>query len=495
MFFTYLRRELRRRARQAILIALGLALGVGLVITVTAASAGVRNAQADVLHSLYGVGTDITVTQAAAPGEGGFGGFGFGVGGGGGGSGTRPKAGTKINSNRLSTGAYGPIATTSVATIGRLKNVAGSAGALVLNDSKISFTVPSFSGGFGSGSAPGRGSFKAPVFFSVAGVDLSTGALGPLSSGKITSGRTFTATDASSDVAVVDSDYARQNKLSVGSKIAIGDTKGAGTSFSVVGIVSSPSGTGSDVYIPLGRAQALAGMAGKVNTIYVAASSATEIAGVQKEISGLLPKATVTTASSLASEVTGSIASASSLANTLGRWLAIAVLAAAFLLAVLLTMSAVSRRVREFGTLKALGWRSRRVVGQVMGEALAIGLAGGIVGVGLGYLGATLVGKFTSPLTASVGQLTGSATPGGARLFGGGRSGSGRFPGGGGGGFPGRFTHPTSPTVTVHLIAPVTLGVIGGAVLLAIVGGLIAGGFGSWSAARLRPADALTRVA
>ena len=41
MFFTYLRRELRRRMRQAIFIALGLALGVGLVITVTAASAGV----------------------------------------------------------------------------------------------------------------------------------------------------------------------------------------------------------------------------------------------------------------------------------------------------------------------------------------------------------------------------------------------------------------------------------------------------------------------
>ncbi len=45
MFFTYLRRELRRRARQASLIALGLALGIGLVITVTALSAGVKNAQ------------------------------------------------------------------------------------------------------------------------------------------------------------------------------------------------------------------------------------------------------------------------------------------------------------------------------------------------------------------------------------------------------------------------------------------------------------------
>ena len=63
MFFTYLRRELRRRIRQASFIALGLALGIGLVITVIAASSGVKDAQATVLHSLYGVGTDITVTQ------------------------------------------------------------------------------------------------------------------------------------------------------------------------------------------------------------------------------------------------------------------------------------------------------------------------------------------------------------------------------------------------------------------------------------------------
>src|SRR5690242_11203051 len=65
MFVTYLLRELRRRMRQACFIALGLAVGVGLVITVTAASAGVKNAQAGVLKGLYGVGTDITVTGAA----------------------------------------------------------------------------------------------------------------------------------------------------------------------------------------------------------------------------------------------------------------------------------------------------------------------------------------------------------------------------------------------------------------------------------------------
>ena len=78
-----------------------------------------------------------------------------------------------------------------------------------------------------------------------------------------------------------------------------------------------------------------------------------------------------------------------------------AVLIAAFLLASLLTMSAVSRRIREFGTLKALGWKSGRIVGQVMGESLAIGIIGGAVGVALGFAGAVLVGKFAPPLVSS----------------------------------------------------------------------------------------------
>src|ERR1700677_4676878 len=98
MFFTYLWRELRRRARQAVFIAIGLALGVGLVITVTAASAGVKNAQGSVLHSLYGVGTDVTVTKTPTEGSGAPGSFGFR---GQVGTRTRPAAGTKIDVDTL----------------------------------------------------------------------------------------------------------------------------------------------------------------------------------------------------------------------------------------------------------------------------------------------------------------------------------------------------------------------------------------------------------
>jgi putative ABC transport system permease protein len=47
----------------------------------------------------------------------------------------------------------------------------------------------------------------------------------------------------------------------------------------------------------------------------------------------------------------------------------------------------------------------------------------------------------------------------------------------------------------VHLTAPVTIEAVAAAVILAILGGLIAGSFGGWRAAQLRPAAALAKVA
>jgi ABC-type antimicrobial peptide transport system permease subunit len=455
-----------------------------------------------------GVGTDVTVTKAPKAGSFTPGSFGFGFRAG---TRTRPAAGTKINNTTLTASpTLAAISSSSVATVAGLHDVAAAAGGLTLTNRTISGTVPAInvngggSGGSGNGSGGGQ-SFRANFTtssFDVSGVDIGNGELGPLSSGKLSAGRTFTAADASANVALVDSSYATQHKLTTGSTIAIGNKSGKATNFKVVGIVSEPAGDNpSDVYIPLAVAQNLAGLKNQVNTIYVTATNSSAINAVSGEISKALPGYTVTTSSDLASEVTGSLSNASSLANNLGKWLAIAALVASFLLASLLTIAAVSRRVREFGTLKAIGWKSRRIIGQVMGEAVTLGLIGGAIGVGLGLIGAELVSKMSPKLSAVVGQTTGSATPGGARQFGFGAGGG--FPGGGGaggsGGGPGAgtFSRPGSAghTVVVHLSAAVSTNVILAAVALAVLGGLIAGIFGGWRAARLRPADALSKVA
>jgi putative ABC transport system permease protein len=470
-FLRYLGRELGRRARQATVIALGLALGIGLVITVSAAAAGVKNAQASVLHSLYGVGTDVTVTEKPTQGS--------GLGQGGGTKiGVGPAAGGKpqicINGNcssgkqtldfLVASFADGKIPYAEIDKIARLAHVKAAAGGLSLNDNRVTI---------------GSGSFSPPKQMSVQGVDLAHENLGPLSSGTLSSGRSLRTTDATSRVALVDASYARANDLKVGGHITIAKKK-----FTIVGIVTQPEASSPpNTYIPLRVAQSLGtqGPAGKnlngyVNSIYVSADSTANIATVQSEIKALLPKATVTTPSSLASQINGSLGSAAKLAGDLGTWLSILVLVAAFAVAALLTMSAVSRRAREFGTLKAIGWRSRRIIGQVMGESVVTGLIGGAMGIGLGFAGVAIIDKVAPRLTATVPSNTGQQF--------------GRVAGSGGVSALGNATQ----NISVPWSATVTLGVIGLAVLLAIVGGLLSGGVGSWRISQLRPADALARV-
>jgi ABC-type lipoprotein release transport system permease subunit len=470
MFITYLLRELRRRMRQSIFIALGLALGVGLVITVVAASDGVSASQGTVLKSLYGVGTDVTVTQSPKAGSGGAPQLSFR-------GNLSSQQGTKVNQNILVGGGLGTIKSSSVTTLSGLKDVSGAVGSLTLNDVTLSGTFGASGGGSSGGGAPGAtggsgsgasGSFNTNSF-TVGGVDPSDDSLGPLSSGTIISGHGITSAEANDNVTVVDSNYAASKGLKTGSKITV-----AGKSFTVIGIVQAAQGvTDADVYIPLARAQSLANMPGEVNTIYISAPSASDIAAVSSEISKALPTATVTTSSDLASEVTGSLSSASTLANSLGKWLAVAVLVAAFGLASILTISAVSRRVREFGTLKAIGWNSGRIIRQVMAEALVTGVIGGGLGVGIGYAVAAVVQAVAPPLTATAGTGAGTGSQAG-----------GLAP-----------AASAAHTVSVHLTAPVTLGAVGLALLLAILGGLVAGAFGSWRAVRLRPAAALSRLA
>jgi putative ABC transport system permease protein len=475
-FLTYLKRELRRRMRQAIFIALGLALGIGLVITVMGAASGVKAAQAKVLRALYGVGTDITVTTNLKPPSGpprsgppscghagspGSGPVAF----------INGKCYTSGTIDFLVSQGYGPLSDSSIASIARLHDVSAAAGGLALTDNRIVLS--------GSNIGP-------PTSFTVDGTDISHPKLGPFSNATLTKGRSFTAADAGSDVAVADSSYATSNRLKVGSTTLIGGTK-----FKVIGIVSQPEASSPpDIYIPLARAQALSAnpatgksFAGQVNTVYVTAASAADIPAVQHEIGHLFPSATITSASDLASEVTGSASSAAKLAGALGKWLAALVLIAAFAVASLLTIAAVSRRVPEFGTLKALGWRSGRIVGQVLGESVSTGILGGALGVGLGFAGVAIIDKIapklpvTLPSSSGAGQLQQTAVGPGGTVSG-----------------------PAAPAashaiVSVPMSASVTLGAIGLAVLLAIAGGLLAGSFGGWRAARLRPAAALARVA
>jgi ABC-type lipoprotein release transport system permease subunit len=475
MFFTYVFRELRRRHRQALLTALGLAVGVALVVAVTAYASGVSKAQDKVLQSLYGVGTDITVSQQQKLDQSGAQKFGMNPP-------SQSKQGQKFTRSRVLTSpGQQSISTrklTQIASLNGVSDVTGSISMTIMNvsgkfaqtQSSSGGAQPSASGQSSSGSSSSSQQSQAQMSpinvaqLSVSGVDTTNLSLGPLSSAQVASGRSLTSADSTARVALVTKAYAKQNSLKVG------DTKKIdGTRFTIIGIVALPSGsTSSEVYIPLTWAQKMSDNAGKVNQIYVKADSAKVIAQVKTEIKTLVPKATVTTSSDLASQVSGSLASASTLADRLGKWLAVAALVASFAVASLLTVSAVSRRVREFGTLKALGWKGRRVVGQVLGESMVQGVIGAVIGVGLGILGARLIAAFSPALKATMGSTSAQGGPPGMQQ--------------------------AAQSVSVALTTPVSLQLIGIAAGLALAGALIAGGFGGWRASRLRPADALRRV-
>jgi putative ABC transport system permease protein len=464
-FFTYLRRELQRRMRQAIVVAVGLGLGIGLVITVTALSAGVRTAQGKVLGALYGVGTDITVTTATAPASG-AGGFGQ----------ITPQPYVQ-HSDTLGSPNLGTLKASAVAAIPRLRDVAAGTGGLILTE--IETTIP-------ADNAPPPSSFQPPVQTSVDGVDLSHEALGPLGAARLISGRALAAAQAAADVTLADSGYAQAHHVKIGSAVTI-----AGVRFTVIGIVrQSQAASPPELYIPLARAQALSKLPGVVNTVYVEAASAAAVSSVTSEISRLMPSATVTSSAGLANGVAGSLKTTAQLASRLGTWLAVLALLAAFSVASLLTLAAVARRVREFGTLKALGWRSGRITAQVMGETIAMGIAGAALGIALG-LGGALAASAAAPKLSATVQTTNVGKGG----FGGSLSAGGGLFHGTVGGPVQTFANPNAThTVTVPFTAPVTVSAIVLAVILAIAGALVAGSFGGWQITRLRPAAALARV-
>ena len=490
MFYvSYMLSELRRRKGRTLLTALGLAVGVGLVVTVSALSTGLDRAQAKVLSPLTGVGTDMSVTRpisftssgASTGGPGGFrqlspteraqlqkenGGARVGLR-------NIGKPGTHFSRDSFVSTSQLSFPASEVTTISGLAHVKAAAGGLTLSSVHVSGTVPKQSQTTGVGGGPPAGGFQQgprSINFNsiaVAGVDQHHPSLGAITSGQVSSGRYFSA--GSAREAIVNVSYAKRHNLAVGDTITMG-----GKTFTIVGLATTPlGGQSSDVYVKLAQLQSMSGRAGRVNTVYVRADSASHVTAVATSIRSTFTGSSVTTAKDLAKRVTGSLVDAKNLTNTLGTALEIVALLAAVLIASLLTLSSVAKRIRELGTLKAIGWSQGLVVRQVTGEAVLQGLLGGVLGVGLGIAGALLIGALGIHLTATVAQA------------------------GSGIGLPGPFGQgavTSGGSSTFDLTAPLSIGLMLAAVGLAVAGGLVSGAVGGLRAARLRPAESLRHL-
>jgi ABC-type antimicrobial peptide transport system permease subunit len=364
----------------------------------------------------------------------------------------------------------------TVSEIAKLDGVEVAAGSLTLNSLHIEGTVPEEEAQPQQQQGqPGQGPIiMGPrnvdvTSISVSGVDQTQQELGAITPGLVVEGSYFGSGDARQ--AILNESYASREGLDIGDTVKLG-----GKSFTVIGIAETPlGGQSSDMYVKLSQLQELADREGRVNTVYVRADSADDVAAVAAKIEQTAAGASVTTAEDLADRVSGTLVDAKNLAGKLGTALMVVGLLAAFLIASLLTLSSVAKRIRELGTLKALGWSQRLVVRQVTGESLLQGLLGGAVGVLLGLAGAGIIAALAPSLQATV-----SAASEGPGFFAG----------------PGPFGQGEveDAATDVALGAPVSPTLILAAVGLAVLGGLVAGAVGSLRAARLRPADALRHI-
>jgi len=298
--------------------------------------------------------------------------------------------------------------------------------------------------------------------YTIGGVDQTQPTMGVVTTAQVTKGR-FLAPSGGKE-ALVSTTYAAKHKLKVGAKLDLN-----GTSFTIVGLVNPPlGGQSADVYLPLTQLQALANEAGLANVILVRATGSSKVGAVEAAIKRALPQAQVASSKQVADKISGSLVNASNLSHDLGLVLSIVAAAAAFLLAALLALSSVGKRVRELGTLKALGWTQRMVVRQVAGESVVTGAVGGVLGLVLGVVAALAISAFGPTLTAS------ATTGGGSSLLG--------------------TDSLRTATSAVSLTAPVGAGILAIGFALALLGGLIAGTAAALRAARLRPADALRQM-
>jgi len=201
--------------------------------------------------------------------------------------------------------------------------------------------------------------------------------------GRLVAGKPLTAADRA---ALVDSDFATKNGVSVGSKLEVG-----GSPFPVIGIVDAArSGkvVRADVYMPLAVAQELAAAAPQVQALYpfkpddanllLVKVDRQYLESVVGKIGTLLGKQGI-----VSSELSfrDAIRGVLFLSERMGTIVALVIgsFAAAFVLRA--TASAVTERRRDLAVLSAIGWSAAHIRGQILRENLMLAIAGAALGL------------------------------------------------------------------------------------------------------------------
>jgi putative ABC transport system permease protein len=199
---------------------------------------------------------------------------------------------------------------------------------------------------------------------------------------------------------------------SIGSTIYIG-----GLPFELIGITQPKGGTSStddQVLIPLSTAHELFVGSASVSAIGISAASADQIDTVSAEITSTLEtRHGITTGVddftiANQAQLLGTVSSVSDVLTLLLAGIASISLLVGGIGIMNIMLVSVRERTREIGIRKAIGARGRDILSQFLVEALALSLAGGIIGIGVGVVASFAIGLYAgwgfifNPLTVVV---------------------------------------------------------------------------------------------
>jgi len=176
---------------------------------------------------------------------------------------------------------------------------------------------------------------------------------------------------------ILGSAAAESYNAEVGGSIRIGKT-----AFRVVGIYETGEAfEDGGAVLRLADAQALLGMQHKVSAYYIQIKDPSLADRLKTRIERLYPELLISTAEDMAgeSDLVGILKIMVSVVSGLAILIGGVAMTNAQLMAVL-------ERTREIGVLRAVGWRSPRILLMILGESILVGVLGGIVGTGLAWL-------------------------------------------------------------------------------------------------------------
>jgi putative ABC transport system permease protein len=413
MDYRYVFKELRHHHHRTLVNVLGIAVGIALFVSINAVSAAYQKA---VSLPFKNLGADLVVQRPERRTMG---------------SGQAPESMRGIRlpfSNQL-------FASEDLRKLASIEGVGAMASSLLLWE------------------------FDQGGFRTIMGVDLSQPSMGPVKVKEwIKEGR-FPRQEGE---VVLEKHFAKFHKTKLGGKTKIG-----GRDFTVVGLLEIKEGSqiaSANIYLSLSDARKLLPKEDKgVNVVYLRLKSASSLERVKTQIDRQLSGVSVTSSDTFL-ELMGGV---SKIVDQFSLLLSIIALGGAISLIIKTMLANLIARSREIGILKAVGWTGRDVRKQLMGEALLQTLAGGVLGLIMGYGVSYLLGFVSIPVSTpwQINLLPALA-----------RSAEG------------------AASAAVRLPVTVSLGLTASALALALLAGGLASYFMGRRTSRMRPADILRRL-